>query len=364
MPQEGSDKDVAGLAELGGWPGVLGRLFRREDLSRSEAAAVLDSILSGSAAPTQIAAFAAALRTKGETSEEMVGLVQAMRARGERIELGPGLLDTCGTGGDKSGTINVSTMAAVVAAAAGARVCKHGGRASSSISGSADVFEALGVAVDLGPAGVARCIEEVGIGFCLAPRFNPAMRHAAPVRRELAVATVFNFLGPLANPAGATRQLIGVGDPAMAERMLTVLEANGTERAMVVFGRDGLDELSTVAPSHVLETRLGPAGYERAEYEIEAGRLGLERADPAELRGGSAEENARLLEAVFAGERGPKRDFVVLNAAAALLVAGLVVDLPEGVARAGELIEQGAAAQKLASLVAVSQAVARADQQG
>ena len=251
-----TDPSTSALSEIGGWPGVLSRVFRGEDLTSDEASVVLDSILAGEAAPTQIAAFAAALRTKGETAAEITGLVRAMRARGERIDLGPGLVDTCGTGGDRSGSINVSSMAAVIVAAAGARVCKHGGRASSSISGSADVFEALGVAVDLGPTGVVRCIEEVGIGFCLAPRFHPAMRHAAPVRRELGVATFFNFLGPLANPAGATRQVIGVGDPAMASRMLAVLEANGTERAMVVFGHDGLDELSTVTTSTVLEDPL------------------------------------------------------------------------------------------------------------
>ncbi|HLI44437.1 MAG TPA: anthranilate phosphoribosyltransferase [Acidimicrobiales bacterium] len=345
------------LAALGGWPGALSRLLRREDLTAEEAEAVFDSILSGEAAPTQIAAFAAAMRTKGETSEEMIGLVRAMRARGEKVELGPGLLDTCGTGGDRSGTVNVSTMAALVAAAAGVRVCKHGGRASSSISGSADVFEALGVAVDLGPAGVARCVAEAGIGFCLAPRFHPAMRHAAPVRRELGVPTVFNFLGPLANPARATHQLIGVGDPAMAERMLDVLEANGTERAMLVYGHDGLDELSTVAISSVLETRRsGTGGYERRRYEVDAAAFGLARAEPGELRGGTPEQNASLLLAVFEGERGPQRDFALLNSAGALLVAGVVPDLGAGVELAASLIDEGAARAKLEQLVKVSSA--------
>lgn len=343
------------LAELGGWVEVLGRLFRREDLSAEEAEAALDSVLTGEAAPTHVAAFVAALRTKGETAEEMAGLVRAMRSHAVPLELGRGVLDTCGSGGDLSGTINVSTMAAVVAAAAGARVVKHGGRASSSRSGSADVFEALGVAVDLGPAGVTRCVESCGIGFCLAPRYHPAMRFAAPVRRELGVPTVFNFLGPLANPARASRQLVGVGDPRMAEKMLAVLEANGVERAMVVYGEDGLDELSTAAPSRVLETRLREdGGYERSEYEVEAAALGLPRVERSELAGGSPEENAAAVHAVFEGERGPRRDFVVLNAAAALVVAGCALDLREGVALAGSLLDTGRVAATLSALVACS----------
>ena len=360
---DGSD---VSLESLGGWPGVLSRLFRRDDLTEDEAAVVLDSILTGEAAPTQVAAFAAALRTKGETGQEITGFVRAMRARGERIDLGPGLVDTCGTGGDRSGSINVSTMAAVIVASSGARVCKHGGRAASSISGSADVFEALGVVVDLGPKGVARCIAEVGIGFCLAPRFHPAMRHAAPVRRELGVPTVFNFLGPLANPARATRQLIGVGDPRMAPRMLEVLEANGTERAMIVYGHDGLDELSTVAPSTVLETRLnaGGEGYERATYEIDSVDLGLARAVPADLRGGTADENAAALKDVFAGEPGPRRDFAVLNAAGGLVVAGAAADLRSGVALAGSLIDDGAATKSLDGLIRVSREVRDQGEQG
>lgn len=347
------------ISELGGWREVLGRLFRREDLTSDEAGAALDSILAGEAAPTQIAAFAASLRTKGETSQEMIGLVRTMRARGERIDLGPGLVDTCGSGGDRSGSINVSTMAAVIVAASGARVCKHGGRASSSISGSADVFEALGVAVDLGPAGVTRCIEEVGIGFCLAPRFHPAMRHAAPVRRELGVATVFNFLGPLANPAGATRQLIGVGDPAMATRMVDVLEANGTERAMVVFGHDGLDELSTVAASTVLETRVRTDGdgYDRLEYEIDSTELGMRRAVREELSGGTAEENAGIVRSVFGGEGGARRDFVSLNAAAALVVAGTAPDISSGIDLAQSLIDDGSVTRTLDALIQVSSAL-------
>jgi anthranilate phosphoribosyltransferase len=343
------------LAAIGGWPGVLARLMAGEDLPHHHAVAVFDSILTGEAAPTQIAAFAAALRTKGETSEEIGGFVEAMRRHGERVELGAGLVDTCGTGGDRSGTINVSTMAAVVVAASGARVCKHGGRASSSISGSADVFEALGVVVDLGPAGVARCVEEAGIGFCLAPRFHPAMRHAAPVRRELGVPTVFNFLGPLANPARATRQLIGVGDHRMAGRMLDVLEANGTDHAMIVYGHDGLDELSTVTGSTVLESRRrGTDGYERSRYEVDASALGLPAAKRDDLRGGTPAENAELLLAVFRGDAGPQRDFLLLNAGAALVVADVAADLASGIEQAASLIDAGAAQAKLDDLVRVS----------
>lgn len=349
------------LSEIGGWPGVLGRLFRGEDLTAEEAEAALASVLSGEAPPTCIAAFAAALRTKGETRDEMIGLVRAMRSWGERIDLGPGLVDTCGTGGDRSGTINVSSMAAIVVAASGARVCKHGGRAASSISGSGDVFEALGVVVDLGPAGVAACIEKAGIGFCLAPRFHPAMRHAAPVRRELGVPTIFNFLGPLANPAGATRQLIGVGDPAMAPRMLEVLEANGTEHAMIVYGSDGLDEFSTVAPSRVLESRARDGVYGRREYDVDPSALGLAPATRDDLLGGTAEANALVVRDVFAGRDGPKRDFLLLNAAAGLVVAGTADSLAEGLELSAALVDDGSAARTLENLVRASHEAAAAE---
>lgn len=346
------------LEELGGWPAVLGRLMRHEDLSSEQASAAFDSVLTGEATPAQIAAFAAALRTKGETIEEMRGLVAAMRAHGERVEVPGEIVDTCGTGGDRSGSMNVSTMAALVVAAGGARVCKHGGRAASSLAGSGDVFEALGVAVELGPVGVARCIEETGIGFCLAPRFHPAMRHAAPVRRELGVATVFNFLGPLANPAGAVRQLVGVGDPAMAEKMLAVLEANGAVHAMVVHGRDGLDEMSTGAVTDVLELvpaeLAGPAGGRVRRLELDASAYGLARADVSDLKGGDAEKNARIVRSVLAGEPGPGRDFVVWNGAAGLVVAGKADSIADGVEMAGHIVDSGAALSVLDGLIEVS----------
>ncbi len=238
---------------LGRWPGVLGRLLAGGDLAGEEARAVFGEILRGDATPAQIAAFVTALRMKGETIDEMAGFVRAMLEHAEPLGVPGDLVDTCGTGGDRSSSINVSTIAAFVAAGAGARVCKHGGRAATSIAGSADVLEALGVVIDLGPEGVRRCIDEAGMGFCFAPRFHPAMRFAVPVRRELGVPTVFNFLGPLANPGRARFQVVGVSDPAMVDKMIGVLAMNGSRRAMVVHGADNLDELSTTGPTTVVE---------------------------------------------------------------------------------------------------------------
>jgi anthranilate phosphoribosyltransferase len=349
------------LEAFGGWAGVLGRLFRREDLSARESAAALDSVLAGEANPVQVAAFMAGLRTKGETVEEITGLVRAMRARAEPLVIAGDLVDTCGTGGDRSGTINVSTISALVVAAAGAKVCKHGNRAASSSAGSADVLEALGVVVDLGPAGVARCVADVGMGFCFAPRFHPAMRYVGPVRTQLGVATVFNFLGPLANPARARRQLVGVGDPSMAERMLAVLEANGGVHAMVVFGHDGLDELTTVTTSTVLETILvadTPREYRRRSYEVDPRALGLAPAQLSDLRGGAPALNAELVRSVLAGEAGARREFVLLNSGAALVVAGLTDDLASGIELAAAVLDSGAVATTLERLVAASLAAA------
>jgi anthranilate phosphoribosyltransferase len=359
-------KDADGAAQSsieadGGWAGVLGMLFRREDLTAQQAAAALDSVLAGDASQVQVAAFMAALRTKGETVEEITGLVTAMRARAEPLVIAGELVDTCGTGGDRSGTINVSTISALVVAAAGAKVCKHGNRAISSSAGSADVFGALGVVVDLGPAGVERCVGEVGIGFCLAPRFHPAMRYVAPVRQELGVATVFNFLGPLANPAHAKRQLVGVGDPSMAERMLAALEANGTLHAMVVFGHDGLDELTTVTTSTVLETVLvadGTPSYRRRSYEVGPLDFGLATAKLSDLQGGTPALNAELAGSVLAGEAGPHREFVLLNAGAALVVAGLTGDIATGIELAASVLDSGAAATTLERFVTASREAA------
>jgi anthranilate phosphoribosyltransferase len=336
---------------LGGWPAVLGRLMARRDLTADEAAAALTEIFAGDATPAQIAAFITGLRIKGETVEEMTGLVRTMRDFAERVPVADDAIDTCGTGGDRSHTINVSTIAAFVAAGAGAKVCKHGNRAASSASGSADLLEALGVVIDLGPAGVARCVDEAGIGFCFAPRFHPAMRHAGPVRRELGVPTVFNFLGPLANPGRVRRQVVGVSDPAMAATMMGVLKANGAVRAMVVHGGDGLDELSTTTTSTVLE--LGDDG-EMTERQVDPQSLGLDRADGSQLRGGDAATNAELARKVLAGDLGPHRDIVLLNAAAATVVAGLAASLEDGLVIAAGSIDSGAAVQALDRLVATS----------
>jgi len=349
------------LEAIGGWPVILQRLFHRQDLTADEASAALDDVLGGSAAPAQVAAFVAALRTKGETVEEMIGLASSMRAHAESFDVGVEVVDTCGTGGDRSGTINVSTLSALVVAGAGAVVCKHGGRAASSLAGSADVLEALGVAIDLGSAGVRRCIDEAGVGFCFAPRFHPAMRFAAPVRRELGVATVFNFLGPLVNPAGATRQLVGISDPSMAEKMLDVLETFGSVHAMVVFGHDGLDELSTAAISTAIESMREPDGtYRRRRLEIDPGSVGIDRASLADLQGGGAAHNAELGLRLLDGEVGPRRDLVCLNAAAALVVAALADDLADGYEIASAAIDDGNARGALDRLVSVSQAAAAA----
>jgi anthranilate phosphoribosyltransferase len=352
-----SGDGAAAFEGAGGWPAMLRRLMAGDDLTGDEAGAALGEVLTGAATPAQIAAFVIALRTKGETVEEMAGMVRAMLEHAEPLPLAVegDVIDTCGTGGDRSRSINVSTIAALIAAGAGVPVCKHGGRAATSAAGSADVLEALGVVIDLGPEGVAHCVEEAGIGFCFAPRYHPAMRHAVPVRRELGVATVFNFLGPLANPARARLQVLGVSDPAMAEKMLGVLVANGCRRAMVVHGSDGLDELSTTAPSTVLEVADG-APVRR--YTVAPGDVGLQTTTLDALRGGDAAHNAELVRRVLGGERGPHRDIAVFNAAAALVVAGVSADLAQGVQRAAEVIDDGAAAGALDALVRTSTAAA------
>ena len=365
------------LDDLGGWPAVLGHLAGGLDLGQSEAGAALAEVLQGNATPAQIAAFVFGLRCKGETVEEMTGLVAAMLAASERVavsdQLAGRLIDTCGTGGDRSGTINVSTIAALVVAGAGVPVCKHGGRAASSKAGSADVLEALGVVIDLGPAGVLRCVEEAGIGFCFAPRYHPAMRHAIPIRRELGVPTAFNFLGPLANPARVRRQVVGVGDPAMAAKMAKVLAAGGAAHVLVVHGADGLDELSTTGPSTIYEWRApevavdggagpgGPLGPGRPADSVsieirtvDPVALGLPTARLEDLLGGDAQINAALAKRVLAGEAGPQRDVVLLNAAAGLVVAGVCVDLAAGLTVAASSIDEGRAEVALDRLVAVS----------
>jgi anthranilate phosphoribosyltransferase len=344
-----------GLEALGGWPAVLGPLTAGSDISTELAAAAMTDVLAGNATAAQIAGMIVALRMKGETVEEIVGLLSAMQAAAESVPLADvaGVVDTCGTGGDRSHSINVSTIAAIVVAGAGVKVCKHGNRAASSACGSADLLEALGVTIDLEPVAVARCVDEAGIGFCFAPRFHPAMRHAIPTRRELGVPTVFNFLGPLANPAGVRRQVLGVSDARMADKMAGVLARLGSERALVVYGHDGLDELTTTTTSSVVE--LDDSG-ELIRYEVDPAACGLRLAKSSELRGGDAGENANAARAVLAGEAGAHRDIVVLNAAAGLIAGGVASDLHEGMSVAAAAIDDGRAAATLDRLVAVSTA--------
>jgi anthranilate phosphoribosyltransferase len=345
------DEQVA-FDRAGGWSGVLGTLTGRGDLTADVAGAAMAEILEGNATPAQIAGFIVALRMKGETVEELTGLVSAMIDRATPVTLADpeGVIDIVGTGGDRSHSINVSTLAALTIAGAGGRVCKHGNRAASSACGTADVLEALGVAFDLGPAGVAHCVDSVGIGFCFAPRFHGAMRHAGPPRRELGVPTVFNFLGPLANPARVRRQVTGVADAAMAERMVQVLAAKGSERALVVYGHDGLDELTITTTSTVHELRDGAI----RTYDVDPAALGLGGGTLDDLRGGDAATNAELSRRVLGGERGPRADIVVLNAAAGLLAAGVVDDLAAGVEAARVSLDEGGAAAALDSLVRAS----------
>ncbi len=345
---------MTALADLGGWPAVLRRLLDREDLDADHTRAAMASILAGEATPAQIAGFVVALRAKGETVEEMTGLVRAMLDAAERVTIDvTGVVDTCGTGGAvarRTAAFNVSTIAAFVIAGAGGRVLKHGNRGLTSTSGSFDLLEALGVTIDLGPVEVAACLERTGLGFCFAPRFHPAMRHAGPTRRELGIATIFNVLGPLANPAGVRRHILGVSDPALAERMVLVLAANGSERAMVVHGHGGLDELTTTGPSIVIDLRDG----EVTTIEVDPAALGLSPVDPALLVGGDPATNADLARRIFDGERIPHRDLVVLNAAAGLVVAGLVDDIAMGLEAAAAALDDGSAAAALDRVVEVT----------
>jgi anthranilate phosphoribosyltransferase len=331
---------------------VLGSLTAGRDLGAAEVAAAVTEVLQGRATPAQIAAFAVALRMKGETVEELSALLDVMRAFGEHVELAAGTdaVDTCGTGGDRACTINASTVAALVVAGAGAKVCKHGNRSQSSQCGSADLLEALGVAIDIGPAAVADCVDRAGMGFCFAPRYHPAFRHVGPTRRELGVPTVFNFLGPVANPARVRRQVLGVSDPAMAGKLVGVLEAQGAERALVVYGHDGLDELSTITTSTVLELRDG----EVRTYDVDPAALGIKPATLDDIQGGDPPLNADLARRVLDGEAGPRRDFVLLNAAAGMVAAGVADDLAEGLAAAVASVDEGWAGAVVDRLVTVS----------
>jgi anthranilate phosphoribosyltransferase len=318
------------------------------DLTQEESAAVLAEVMSGQASEIQIAAFLIALRTKGETVAEIAGLAQTMRSFATPVRLPrDDVLDTAGTGGGRR-TFNVSTTAALIAAGAGCAVAKHGNRSATGLSGSADLLEALGARIDLAPDAVARCIADVGFGFMFAPSHHQATRYVVPVRRELAVRTIFNFLGPLTNPAGARRQLIGVSDPAYLETMAGALARLGTEHALLVSSEDGLDELSISAATAVVEVR----GEKLESYRVTPEEVGLARAGLEEIPGGDPEENADVARAILSGEAGPPRDLAVLNAGAAIYVGGGAGSLEEGVRRAEQAVDGGGAQAALERFVA------------
>ena len=334
---------------------AIGKALRRQDLAEHEAEGAMDEIMRGEATPAQIGGFLAAMATKGETAGEIAGCARAMRRVATPVPARAApLLDTCGTGGDGAGTFNISTTAAFVVAAAGMPVAKHGNRSVSSRCGSADVLAALGVRIELSPEGMAACVDRVGIGFLYAPALHPAMKHAMPARRELGVRTVFNVLGPLTNPAGATVQVLGVYAPELVEKVAQVLLALGAEAAYVIHGAGGLDELSTIGPNLVAEVRAGRV----RSFLLDPADLGLARGDLASLQGGDAAANADLVRRVLAGEGGPRRDAVLLNAAAALSAAGRVPDLPAGLALAADAVDSGRAQRMLDRLIAFSREAA------
>ena len=332
---------------------AISKLVSRSSLSTAEAEAAMAEIMAGGATPAQIAAFAVALRMKGETADEVTGCARAMRAAATRITAPPGaVLDTCGTGGDASGTFNISTAAALVAAGAGCCVAKHGNRSVSSASGSADVLRELGVNIEAPAQAVERSLREANIGFLFAPSLHQAMKHAIGPRRELGIRTVFNILGPLTNPAGAQRQLLGVYDAALLELMAAVLANLGSVHCLVVHGDDGLDELTTTSASHVCELREGRC----RTWVLRPDDLGLPRARLEDLKVASPAESAAAIRAVLAGTRGPHRDIVALNAAAALVAGGKADALPDGLRLAQHAIDSGAAAHALERLTAITSA--------
>lgn len=329
---------------------AIARLVDGEPLTQEQGRAVMEQILNGDATPAQIAGFAIALRLRGETPDLVAGMAEAMRGRVSpiRTRRAP-LIDTCGTGGDNAGTFNISTTVAIVTAACGVAVAKHGNRAVSSRAGSADVLESLGVRIDLTPEDAGRSLDVLGITFLFAPNYHTALRYAAGPRREIGVRTVFNVLGPLTNPAGARRQLLGVYTDKLVRPIAEVLARLGSERAWVVHGRDGLDELTVFAKTHVAELRDG----EVREFEIDPADYGLRQADRSQVAGGDAAENAQRIRAILGGEQGAGRDIVVLNTAAALVVGGLAGDLADGVTRARRAIDDGTAMSKLRDMASL-----------
>ncbi len=335
---------------------AIDRLASGEDLDADGAAGVLAEIMAGNASETQTAAILIALRTKGETVQEIAGLARTMRAMATPVRVDrDDLVDTAGTGGGRP-TFNVSTTAAIIAAGAGCAVAKHGNRSATGLSGSADLLEALGVRIDLGPEAVARCIVEAGFGFMFAPAHHGATRHVIPVRKELAVRTIFNFLGPLTNPAGAPRQVIGVSDPRYLETLARALALLGTRRALVVSSADGLDEMSTSDTTRVVEVDAGDV----RSYEVTPEAVGLPRATLADVAGGVPERNAEITRAILAGEPGPRRDLAVLNAGAAIYAAGRADDLQDGVRAAEAAIDDGRAAAALERLTVLARELATA----
>lgn len=347
------------------WPNLLATLLRAEELQTADTAWAMGEIMSGSATSAQIAGFALALRAKGETSAELAGLVEAMLAQAVPVALPPAVraaaVDLVGTGGDRAHTVNISTMSAIVVAGAGVPVVKHGNRAASSLCGAADLLEHLGIPLDLGPAGVARCVDEAGIGFCFAARFHPGMRHAAGPRREIGVPTAFNFLGPLTNPARPPAGAVGCFDQRMAPVMAGVFADRG-DSVLVMRGEDGLDEFSTAAPSRLWVARDGAV----TAAVVDAADLGIARSAPGDLRGGDAEFNAAVTHRLLAGEAGPVRDAVLVNAAAALaahdrLTGDLPAGLHAGLERAARSIDSGSAATTLRRWIEVSGAARAAE---
>jgi len=330
---------------------ALGVVVGGRSLTREEAESTMTSIMAGDASPSQLGALIAVLHVRGETAEEIAGFASAMRAQAVRVQVADGAIDVVGTGGDRSNSINISTLAALVTAGAGGRVAKHGNRAASSACGSADVLEALGVRIDLGPEGVAACVDEIGVGFMFAPRFHPAMRHAGPVRREIGIRTVFNLLGPLANPAGVRRYVLGVPSATIAETMARALAELGAQHALVVYGTDGLDEMSPSAETRTWEIRAGSV----KTGTVTPDDAGLTRAERSAIVGGDAATNSRIAREVLAGARNGAREAVLLNAGAACYVAGLAGSIREGVLVAAKSIDSGAARDRLDRFVATSQ---------
>ncbi len=335
---------------------AIAKLIEKESLNSAEAEAVMQEIMLGEATPSQISAFLTGLRMKGETAEEIAGCARAMRAHATKVvtKQNP-LMDTCGTGGDGLSTFNISTVVAFVIAGAGVAVAKHGNRSVSSRCGSADVLETLGVRIDLGPDEIGRCLDETGIGFLFAPRLHPAMKYALTPRQEIGIRTIFNVLGPLTNPASASIQLLGVYDPRLTETMAQVLGLLGSYHALVVHGADGLDELSTTGINKVTQLHNGKI----TTYYLDPQELGLPSAELAQLKGGLPEENAKIMRALLRGEKGAKRDIVLLNAAAGLLTAEKAADFKEALSLAAESIDSGGALNKLEQLIHLSQSLER-----